>query len=72
MISLEAELGRQELNGKDSGARELRRELREREAEAGWTVSQMRCCLKAVQQGEIDAEQAKKALWKPTSGWSFR
>jgi RNA polymerase primary sigma factor len=62
MISLEVELGRQESKGKESVVRELRREIRERETEAGWAVPGMRRCLKAVQQAETEAEQAKKAL----------
>jgi RNA polymerase primary sigma factor len=42
--------------------RELRRKLREHEAAAGAKASDLRRCLKAIQQGEMEAEWAKKAL----------
>ena len=61
-IALETELGKQAPNGKEPVFRELRRKIREKEAEAGSTVSEMRRGLKAVYQGEIEAEQAKQAL----------
>jgi RNA polymerase primary sigma factor len=62
MSALETELLKQESNGNASIVRELRRKIREREAEAGSTVSAMHRCLKAMQQGELEAEQAKQAL----------
>ncbi len=45
-----------------SAARELKREIREREVAAGSTLSEMRHCLQVIQQGEMEAEKAKKAL----------
>jgi RNA polymerase primary sigma factor len=62
MSALETELRKFQPNGEDSTVRELRRELRQNEAAAGSTVSQMRRCLQTVQQGEMEAEQAKQAL----------
>jgi RNA polymerase primary sigma factor len=62
MSALETELARQESKRTASSVRELKHKLRESEAEAGSTVSQMVRSLKAVQQGEMEAEKAKQAL----------
>jgi RNA polymerase primary sigma factor len=62
LSALETELGNQAPNGKDPAVRELRRKLREREVEAGATVSEMRRYLSAIRQGEKETEQAKQAL----------
>jgi len=43
-------------------ARELKRTIREREAEAGSKVAVLRGCLNGIERAEADAEQAKKAL----------
>jgi RNA polymerase primary sigma factor len=45
-----------------AAARDLRRDVRQRETAASSTLAEMRHCLQAVQQGEIEAERAKKAL----------
>jgi len=61
--TLEAELKQRESKQPGSAAgREWKRKIRETEAAAGSSASEMRRCLKAVQQGEMEAEQAKKAL----------
>jgi len=61
--TLEARLKRQESRTTGSAAiRALRRELREKEAAAGMTASQSRHCLAVILHGEMEAEQAKKAL----------
>jgi len=62
MMALETELGRHEPKRNGSAARELRRKIREKEAEAGSTLSEMLRCLKAVQQSEMEAQKAKQAL----------
>ncbi len=62
MSALETELAKQEPNGNQSVVREFRRRIREKESEAGSTVSEMRRGLKAVQQAEMEAGQAKQAL----------
>jgi RNA polymerase primary sigma factor len=62
ITALETELRTQTANGKEPVVRELRRKIREKEAEAGSTVSEVRHCLAAMQQAELDAEQAKQAL----------
>jgi len=43
-------------------ARELKREIRERESAAGSTLAEMRHCLQVVQQGDLESEKAKKSL----------
>ena len=43
-------------------AREIKRKIRERETTAEATVSEMRSCLKAAREGEMQAEVAKHAL----------
>ena len=61
--ALETELKTHGPKGTESAAvRELRRKIREREAAAGAKAPDMRRCLNAIQQGEMQAEQAKKAL----------
>ncbi len=45
-----------------SRIRELRREVRKREAVAGASLSQLRHSLQVIRQGEIEAERAKKDL----------
>jgi RNA polymerase primary sigma factor len=62
MSVLETELRKHDPKEKGSAVRELRRKIRENEVEAGSTVSEMRRCLEAVQQGEMEAEKAKQAL----------
>jgi RNA polymerase primary sigma factor len=62
MSALEMELAKHKQKGKEATVRELRRRVRENEAEARSTVSEMRRCLQAVQQGEMEAEKAKQAL----------
>jgi RNA polymerase primary sigma factor len=57
---LEREL--KNLTGNSSAARDVKRTIREREAAAGATVSEMRRWLEAAQQGEMETETAKKAL----------
>jgi len=62
--ALDSELKKQELE-KAAGigaARALRREIREKEAVAGASALQLRRCLEAIRRGELEAEQAKKAL----------
>jgi RNA polymerase primary sigma factor len=50
-------------HGKTSAlARELRREIKERETAGGSTLAQMRHVIQVVQLGELEAEKAKKAL----------
>jgi RNA polymerase primary sigma factor len=50
-------------HGKSSAmARELRREIKERETAAGSTLAEMRHLIQVVQQGEFESEKAKKAL----------
>ena len=46
----------------NSTVRELRRKLREYEAAAGAKASELGRCLKAIQEGEMEVERAKKAL----------
>ena len=61
--TLEAELkGHKPKQTGTAAVRELRRKVREREAAAGAKVSEMRGCLKVIRQGEMETEQAKKAL----------
>lgn len=60
--ALETELKKYEPKRKESAVRELRRKIRETEAEAGSTMSEMRRCLNVVRQGETEAEKAKQAL----------
>jgi len=62
LSALEAELRKHELKRQESAVRELRRKIGEKEAEAGSTVTEMRHCLNAVQQGEMEAQKAKQAL----------
>ena len=62
MSTLETELRKYNPKGKSSTVRELRRKIREMEIEAGSTASEMRRCLDAVQQGEVEAGKAKQAL----------
>ncbi len=62
MSTLETELRKYDPKGKSSTVRELRRKIREREIEIGSTASEMRRCLDAVQQGEVEAGKAKQAL----------
>jgi len=45
-----------------AAARELKRTIREKEAEAGAKIAVLRRCLSMIEQAELDAEQAKKAL----------
>jgi RNA polymerase primary sigma factor len=62
---LELELRRlQERNGQANQARvkELRREIRKREAVAGAAVNDLKHTLMVIRQGEIEAERAKKDL----------
>ena len=50
-------------HGKTSAfARELRREVKERETAAGSTLAQMRHIIQVVQHGDFESEKAKKAL----------
>jgi RNA polymerase primary sigma factor len=50
-------------HGKNStAARELKREIRDREIAAGSTLSEMRHCLEVVRHGDLESEKAKKAL----------
>jgi len=50
-------------SAKHAGAiRDLKREIRERETAAGSTLAEMRHCLHVIQQGDLEAERAKKAL----------
>ncbi len=63
MIALETELKKYE--SKRTGvtmARELRRQLREKEAEAGVKLSEIRHAMARVEQGEHETQQAKKLL----------
>jgi RNA polymerase primary sigma factor len=60
--TLETELKKHQRKGMSARVRELRRKIRESETAAGSTVSEMRRCLKAIQHGEMEAEQAKQAL----------
>ena len=62
IIALETELTWQKVKGEASAVRELRRKIRENEFQAGSTVSEMRLWLKAIEQGEMEAEKAKQAL----------
>jgi RNA polymerase primary sigma factor len=65
IIAIERDLKRLEskAHGKGSAAaRELRRDIREREAAGGSTLVGMRHCLQQVQQGETESERAKKSL----------
>jgi len=62
---LEAELKRiQERNGQACQARlkELRREIRKREATAAASLAELKHTLQVIRQGECEAEKAKKAL----------
>jgi len=62
---LEGELKRiQERNGQASQSRikELRREIRQREAEAGAALPELKHTLQVIRQGECEAEKAKKDL----------
>ncbi|HYM11288.1 MAG TPA: RNA polymerase sigma factor RpoD [Bryobacterales bacterium] len=43
-------------------ARELKREIRDREIASGSTLAEMRHCLQVVEHGDMEAERAKKAL----------
>ena len=43
-------------------ARELKREIRDRETAAGSTLAEMRHCLQVIQHGDLESEKAKKAL----------
>ena len=45
-----------------TAARELKREIRERETAGGSTLAEMRHCLHVIQHGEMESERAKKAL----------
>ena len=61
--ALEARVKRQESRASGTAAtRALRRELREKEAAAGMTAVQSRRSLANILRGEMEAEQAKKAL----------
>jgi len=64
LIMLEQKLARlQARPSRDtSGVRDLKRAIREHRASAGANSVQMRCWLKAAQQGEMEAASAKKAL----------
>lgn len=64
MNSLEQKLAKLETrrNHDKVAVRDLKRAIREREAAAGANASQMRRWLKTVQQGEMEAQAAKKAL----------
>ncbi len=62
---LEGELRQiQERNGQASQARikELRREIRRREAAAGATLAELKHTLQVIRQGECESERAKKSL----------
>ncbi|HEY7305221.1 MAG TPA: sigma-70 family RNA polymerase sigma factor [Bryobacteraceae bacterium] len=60
--ALEAERKKYASKGTASVVREWTRKIREREKAVGSTISDMRRCLKAVEQGEREAECAEKAL----------
>jgi len=63
VIAIEAGLKRYESRASGTAAvRTLRRELREKEVLTGATAPQLRHCLVVIRQGELEAEQAKKAL----------
>ena len=63
VVAIEAGLKRHESRASGTAAvRTLRRELREKEALAGAAAPQLRHCLVVIRQGELEAEQAKKAL----------
>ncbi len=60
LAALETELG---CHGpRTTAARDLRRQIREKEAAAGAGSAAIRGCLGAVQRGELETENAKKAL----------
>jgi RNA polymerase primary sigma factor len=61
ICELEAGLGKR-ASERSANVRELRLELREREAAAGASASDLRRYLKVIQQGELETERAKKAL----------
>ena len=63
IIALDAGRKRYESRaGGTAAVRALRRDLREKEALAGATTAELRHCLASIRQGEMEAEQAKKAL----------
>ena len=57
-----AKLEAQRNRNKWAAIRELKREIREQRTAAGSSLSEIRRCLKRVQQGEMEAKAAKKAL----------
>jgi RNA polymerase primary sigma factor len=63
ICTIEIELRKHQAKAKGSASvRELRRQMRAREVAIGASVSQIHHCLKTIQQGEMEVEQAKKAL----------
>jgi len=64
MALLESEVKRLEVAKSDNAPRirELRREIKKREAQAGATLSDLRHTLSVIRHGEIEAERAKKDL----------
>jgi RNA polymerase primary sigma factor len=60
--ALEAQMARRGRRAADAVLRELRRQIREREAAAGARLPELRRALKAIEQGERETEQAKNAL----------
>jgi RNA polymerase primary sigma factor len=62
MSTLEMELKKHQRQGKSVSVRELKHQMRVRENETGSTLLKIRHYLKAIQQSELEAEQAKRAL----------
>jgi RNA polymerase primary sigma factor len=65
LVHLDAEVRRLEERGgvhSEAKIRELKREIRRREAAAGATLAQLRRCVSIIKAGERESEQAKKKL----------
>ncbi len=65
IVGFEKELKRHEARPQARNvalARELKREIRDRERAAGCTLADMRHCLAVVQVGDLESEKAKKSL----------